>query len=60
MGQALDRDKAKKIVEEELQEIFEHYEIDVQDIDIDIDEYKVNVTFGLHTAGEDYIGLLID
>jgi hypothetical protein len=60
MGQALDRDKVKKIVEEELQEIFEHYEIDVQDIDIDIDESKVNVTFGLHTAGDDYIGLRLD
>jgi len=60
MGQTLDKDKVKKIVQEELDQIFEHYNLDIQDIDIDIDESRVNVTFGLHAAGDDYIGLQLD
>lgn len=60
MGQALDREKVKQIVQEELDQIFEHYNLDIQDVDIDVEESKVNVTFGLHTAGDDYIGLRID
>ena len=60
MGQALDKNKVREIVQEELDQIFEHYNLDIQDVDIDIDGSKVNVTFGLHTAGEDYIGLRID
>ena len=60
MGQALDKDKVKQIVQEELDQIFEHYNLDIQDVDIDVEESKVNVTFGLHAAGEDYIGLRLD
>jgi hypothetical protein len=60
MGQTLDKDKVQKIVQEELEQIFEHYDLDIQEVQIDIDGSKVNVTFGLHTAGDDYIGILLD
>jgi len=60
MGQTLDNDKVRKIVQEELDQIFEHHKLDVKNVEIDIDESTVNVTFGLHTAEDDYIGIRLD
>jgi hypothetical protein len=60
MGQSLDKAKVKQIVQEELDQIFEHYNLDIQDVEIDVDGSRVNVTFGLHAAGDDYIGLRLD
>lgn len=33
-------------------------DVSINNINVDIDENKVNVTFGLHTVEDDYIGLL--
>ena len=60
MGQTLDNDSVKKIIEEELEKIVESYNLDIQSVDIDTDAKKVDVTFGLKTAEDDYIGLLLD
>lgn len=60
MGQALNSDMVKKIVEEELEKIVESYNLDVQSIDIDVESKTVDVTFGFKTAGDGYIGILLD
>ena len=60
MGQTLDNDSVKKIIEEELEKIVESYNLDIQSVEIDTDAKKVDVTFGLKTAEDDYIGLLLD
>lgn len=58
MGQNLNIEKIKKIISEELDEIVEGYDVSIENIDIDIKEAKVQVTFGLHTVDNDnYIGL---
>ena len=57
MGSNLNKEEIKKIIEEELNEMF-NYNISIDDINIDIENEKANVTFGLHIADEDkYIGL---
>ena len=58
MGQDLDKEKVKNIIAEELDDLVHGYNIDIENIDVNIDEGKVQVTFGLHTVPEDdYIGL---
>lgn len=60
MGQALDKEEIKKIIQEELRELT-NYDSDIQNIEIDIEgeEVKATVTFGIHIVDDDdYIGLL--
>jgi hypothetical protein len=58
MGQAkLDKEKIKKIIEDELNEMIDGYNVSIKDIDVDLKGAKVQVTFGLHTVDDDYIGL---
>ena len=54
----LDKEKVKKIVAEELDDLVDGYNVSIEDIEVNINEGKVHVTFGLHTVPEDdYIGL---
>ena len=58
MGQTLDKEEIKQIIYEELHE--QHRDSDIQNIEIDIEgeEVKATVTFGIHIVDEDnYIGL---
>lgn len=58
MGQNLDKNKIKAIVENELDDFVHDYNISVEDIEVSDDKTKVKVTFGLHIVPEDdYIGL---
>lgn len=58
MGQNLTKEEIKAIIAEELDDIAGHYNINIEDINVDIEGAKVQVTFGLHTVPEDnYIGL---
>ena len=58
MGQDLDKEKIKKIIADELDDMVQGYNISIENIDVDIKKEKVNVTFGLHIVDEDnYIGL---
>ena len=59
MGQTeLDKERIKKIIAEELNEMIEGYDVSVENIDVDLNESKVKVTFGLHAVDDDnYIGL---
>ena len=59
MGQTLNKEEIKKIIEEELRELT-NYDSDIRNIEIDIDgeDVKATVTFGIHIVDEDnYIGL---
>jgi len=58
MGQNLNKEEVKKIIAEELDDLIHGYNVSIEDIDVDIEGEKVQVTFGLHTVPEDnYIGL---
>ncbi len=57
MGQGLDKEKIKRIIAEELDDLIAG-DVSIEDINVNISESKVQVTFGLHTADDDdYIGL---
>ena len=57
MGQDLNKEKIKKVIAEELNDLTDN-NIFVKDIDIDLENSEVKITFGLHTADDDnYIGL---
>jgi len=57
MGQALDKEKIKRIIAEELDDLIAG-DVSIENIDVNINESKVQVTFGLHTVDDDdYIGL---
>lgn len=58
MGSDLDKEKIKKIIAEELDDMIDAYNVSIESIDVDLKKSKVNVTFGLHTVDDDdYIGL---
>jgi CO dehydrogenase/acetyl-CoA synthase delta subunit len=58
MGQNLNKEDIEKIIAEELVELVGDYNIDIEDINVDVEGSKVHVTFGLHTVPQDnYIGL---
>ena len=57
MGQGLDKEKIKRIIAEELDDLIAG-DVSIENIDVNINESKVQVTFGLHTVDDDdYIGL---
>ena len=59
MGQDLDKEKVKKIIAEEIGDMLDGWDVDINDIDVDINEGKVQVTFGISTVPQDdYIGLI--
>jgi len=58
MGQNLDKNKIKAIIAEELENLVNDFNVSIENIDVDVEGEKVQVTFGLHTVTEDdYIGL---
>ena len=58
MGQTLDKDEIKKIIYDELYELNSDSDIQSIEIDIEGEEVKATVTFGIHIVDEDnYIGL---
>lgn len=58
MGQNLDKNKIKAIIAEELDDLVSDFNVSIENIDVDVEGEKVQVTFGLHTVPEDdYIGL---
>ena len=58
MGQALDKEEIKQIIYEELHELSRDSDIQNIEIDIEGEEVKATVTFGIHIVDEDnYIGL---
>lgn len=58
MGQNLTKEEIKVIIAEELNELVGDYNVSIEDVDVDIERAKVQVTFGIHTVPEDkYIGL---
>jgi len=57
MGQNLNKEEIKKIIAEELNDLGD-YNLSIKDIDVNIENSEVKVTFGLHTVDNDnYIGL---
>lgn len=61
MGQIkLDKEEIKKIIAEELNEMIEGHDVSIKNIDVDLDESQVNVTFKLRKDEDDnYIGLCV-
>jgi len=58
MGKELNKEEIKKIIKDELDDMIGHYNVSVEEIDVDLNSQRVNVTFGLSTVDEDdYIGL---
>jgi len=58
MEQKLNKEDIKKIIEEELSDIIGGYNVQIDNIEVDTELQKVNVTFGLSTVDADnYIGL---
>ena len=58
MGQTLDKEEIKQIIYEELHELSRDSDIQNIEIDIEGEEVKATVTFGIHIVDEDnYIGL---
>ena len=58
MGQTLDKEEIKQIIYEELHELCRDSDIQNIEIDIDGEDVKATVTFGIHIVDEDnYIGL---
>lgn len=53
-----DLDKVKKIIAEELDSIIDGYDVCIENINVDMKDAKVHVTFSLHNPEDnDYIGL---
>jgi hypothetical protein len=58
MESELDKEQIKKIIKEELDDMIGHYSVNIEDIEVDLNTQRVNVTFGLSTVNDDnYIGL---
>ena len=58
MGQNLNKAEIKAIIASELDDMVDAYNVSIEDINVDIKEGKVQVTFGLSIVDEDnYIGL---
>ena len=58
MGQNLNKEKIKKIIAEELKDLKGDYNFSIKDIDVNLENSEVKITFGLHTVDDDnYIGL---
>jgi len=57
MGSNLSKEDIKRIIAEELDDLI-NGDVSIENIDVNINESKVQVTFGLHTVDDDdYIGL---
>ena len=58
MGKELNKEEIKKIIKDELDDMIGHYNVSVEEVEVDLNSQRVNVTFGLSTVDEDdYIGL---
>ena len=58
MDQQLNKANIKKIIKDELDDMIGHYNVQIDNIEIDLNKQRVNVTFGLSTVDDDnYIGL---
>lgn len=58
MSKELNKEEIKKIIKDELDDMIGHYNVEIQEVDVDLPSQRVNVTFGLSTVDDDdYIGL---
>jgi hypothetical protein len=58
MNKELNIEEVKRIVKEELEDMIDGYSVAIEDVKVDMENQKVQVTFGLSTVDSDnYIGL---